>query len=217
MKLTYDYREPADIAEAFIAAKKKNSQMVKEVKTYNVDDEKDEKDFFFKNIIFFTNDRDEKTNKTLKNLNEAIKGTGVKVYPFIAEEIDYKATDTKIKFNDNVNKYVIDEQSNVDTIVITRLGAQDSEECIELIKELQDWGFFVLNPIQAAQKASNKYTSAVLLERYGIPQPKFTLLSKNDIEKGEESLQKKLKRIYKDVGEDEKADKKKEYVVKILD
>ena len=217
MKLTYDYREPADIAEAFIAAKKKNSQMVKEVKTYNVDDEKDEKDFFFKNIIFFTNDRDEKTNKTLKNLNEAIKGTGVKVYPFIAEEIDYKATDTKIKFNDNVNKYVIDEQSNIDTIVITRLGAQDSEECIELIKELQDWGFFVLNPIQAAQKASNKYTSAVLLERYGIPQPKFTLLSKNDIEKGEESLQKKLKRIYKDVGEDEKADKKKEYVVKILD
>ena len=38
------------------------------------------------------------------------------------------------------------------------------------------------------------------MERYGIPQPKFTLLSANDIAKGEESLNKKLKLIYKEVG-----------------
>ncbi len=218
MKKFIDYRDPEIVSEVFKTVNEKlkkelnNQQQINEV----VDDD-DEKDFFFKNIIVFTNDRDSKSNKTLKNLEEAIKGKGVKLYPFVAEEIDYKATDTKIKFNDNVNKYTIDEQSNVDTIVITRLGAQDSDECIELIKELQDWGFFVLNPIQAAQKASNKYTSAVLMERYNIPQPKFTLLSKNDIDKGEESLQKKLKLIYKDIGEDEDADKKKEYVVKILD
>ena len=54
------------------------------------------------------------------------------------------------------------------------------------------------------------------MERYDVPQPKFTLLTKNDIEKGEESLNKKLKNIYSDLGEDEKADKKKEYVVKLL-
>ena len=218
MKKFIDYRDPEIVSEVFKTVNEKlkkelnNQQQINEV----VEDD-DEKDFFFKNIIVFTNDRDSKSNKTLKNLEEAIKGKGVKLYPFVAEEIDYKATDTKIKFNDNVNKYTIDEQSNVDTIVITRLGAQDSDECIELIKELQDWGLFVLNPIQAAQKASNKYTSAVLMERYNIPQPKFTLLSKNDIDKGDESLQKKLKLIYKDLGEDENADKKKEYVIKILD
>lgn len=222
-----DYRDPKVISEVFKVVNKKlkeENKLLLEKENQNSDnliveenDENDEKDFFFKNIIFFTNDRDSKSNKTLKNLEEAIKGKGVKLYPFIAEEIDYKATDKKIKFHDNVNKYTIDVQSNVDTIVITRLGAQDSEECIELIKELQDWGFFVLNPIQAAQRASNKYTSAVLMERYNIPQPKFTLLSANDIAKGEESLQKKLKLIYKDVGEDENADKKKEYVIKILD
>ena len=210
----YNYNNPIDIAEAFSAAKQKAKDKI------IIEDQKNddnENDFFFKNILFFTNDRDSKSNKTLKNLEQAVKGKGVNIYPFVAEEIDYKATDTKIKFNDNVNKYTIDTQSNVDTIVITRLGAQDSDECIELIKEFQDWGFFVLNPIEAAETASNKYTSAVLMERYGIPQPKFTLLSANDIAKGEESLQKKLKLIYKDVGEDEKADKKKEYVVKILD
>ena len=215
MNKTYNYNDPMDIAEALQLAKAKKESQINEAG--KKDDENEEKEFFFKNILFFTNDRDSKSNKTLKNLEQAVKGKGVTIYPFIAEEIDYKATDTKIKFNDNVNKYTIDTQSNVDTIVITRLGAQDSDECIELIKELQDWGFFVLNPIEAAETASNKYTSAVLMERYGIPQPKFTLLSANDIAKGEESLQKKLKLIYKDVGEDEKADKKKEYVVKILD
>ena len=88
---------------------------------------------------------------------------------------------------------------------------------MELIKELQDWGLFVINPIQYAKRASNKYTSSVLLERYEIPQPKFALLQKIDIEEGEESLKKKLELIYDDLGEDEKEDKKKEYVVKILD
>ena len=173
--------------------------------------------YFFKNILIFTNDRDSSTNKTLKNLEQAVKGKGVEIFPFVAEEVDYKATDDKIEWHDNKNKYKVDEQSNIDTIVITRLGAQDSEECMELIKELQDWGFFVLNPIQFAKKASNKYQSAVLMERYEIPQPRFTLISKNDILKGEESLKKKLKVIYPDLGKDEEEDKKKEYVVKILD
>ena len=225
MSKTYNYNDPVDVAEAFKLAQAKREQILEQQKETEENqineagkkDDTDETEFFFKNILFFTNDRDSKSNKTLKNLEQAVKGKGVNIYPFVAEEIDYKATDTKIKFNDNVNKYTIDTQSNVDTIVITRLGAQDSDECIELIKELQDWGFFVLNPIEAAETASNKYTSAVLMERYGIPQPKFTLLSANDIAKGEESLVKKLKMIYKDVGQDEKADKKKEYVVKILD
>ena len=220
IKRNYNYNNPIDIAEAFNKAKTKREKMLSENSISQITEAElpdDNTEFFFKNILFFTNDRDSKTNKTLKNLEQAVKGKGVNIYPFVAKEIDYKATDTKIKFNDNINKYTIDTQSNVDTIVITRLGAQDSDECVELIKELQDWGLFVLNPIESALTASNKYTSAVLMERYGIPQPKFTLLSANDIAKGEDSLNKKLKLIYKDLGQDEKADKKKEYVVKILD
>lgn len=172
--------------------------------------------YFFKNIIFFTNSRDSSKNKTLKNLEDAIKGTDIDVFTFVADEVDYKATDNSINIKDSKTKLKIDKQSNIDTIVIVRLGAQDSELCVECIKELQEWGFFVLNPIQSAKKASNKYSSAVLMERYGIPQPKFTLLTKNDIENGEESLNKKLKNIYDDLGDDKNADKKKEYVVKLL-
>ena len=209
---TYDYRNPFTISEVF-----NNLDKVRMERKLNEAKENENKDYFFKNILFFTNDRDDKSNKTLKNLTAAVKGKDVEIFPFIAEEISYKATDDKIEFKDNKNKYKITEQSNIDTIVITRLGVQDSEECMELIKELQDWGFFVINPIQSAKKASNKYTSSVLLERYEIPQPKFALLTKNDIKDGEESLKKKLKLIYKDLGNNEEEDKKKEYVVKILD
>ena len=210
----FNYRDPIVISEVYENLNKvrKERQEILEAKQ-----QKEEGAYFFKNILFFTNDRDSKSNKTLKNLEDAVKGKDVTIYPFVAEEIDYKATDDKIVFNDNKNKYKITEQSNIDTIVITRLGIQESEECMELIKELQDWGFFVINPVQSAKKASNKYTSAVLMERYEIPQPKFTLISKNDIKDGEESLNKKLKAIYKEVGKDKDKDKELEYVVKILD
>ena len=197
----------------------KNKEVEDKKEENDVEDikEDDPKNYFFKNILFFTNDRREEKNKTLKNLLDAVKNTDIEVLPFVAEEVSYKAKDNKIEFNDKKNKYVIDKQSNIDTIVIVRLGAQDSEECMELIKELQDWGLFVINPIQFAKRASNKYTSSVLLERYEVPQPRFALLQKVDIEEGEESLKNKLKLIYDDLGEDEKEDKKKEYVVKILD
>ena len=174
-------------------------------------------EYFFKNIIFFTNEREESKNKTLKNLKDAIKNTDVNLITFVSEEVDYIANDKKIEIKDTKEKITITDESNIDTIVIARLGAQESEECMECIKELQDWGLFVLNPIQAAKRASNKYASAVLMERYEIPQPKFCLLSKKDIEKGEESLQKKLKLIYKEVGQNKEEDEKREYVVKILD
>jgi len=176
----------------------------------------EDKPYFFKTILFFTNERDSSKNKTLKNLEEAIEGKNIDIVVLVSDEVHYKAMDDKIMINDNKTKYVIDKQSNIDTIAIVRLGAQDSEECMECIKEIQDWGLFVLNPIQPAKRASNKYQSCVLMERYGIPQPKFTLLTKNDVKDGMDSLTKKLKLIYKDADKNEDAENY-EYVVKKLD
>ena len=189
----------------------------KDDKVQTVEMIKRNEEYFFKNIIFFTNEREESKNKTLKNLKDAIKNTDVNLVVFVSEEVDYIATDKKIEIKDSKEKFTITDQSKIDTIVIAGLGAQDSEECMECIKELQNWGLFVLNPIQAAKRASNKYASAILMQRYEIPQPKFCLLSSKDVSKGEESLQKKLKLIYKEVGENKEEDEKREYVVKILD
>lgn len=200
------YMTTSDGVDAFIYDMKKKDVPEAEKPSY-----------FFKNIVVFTNNRNPKENKTLKNIVEAIEGMDINLLPFVADEISYKAYDNKIEFNDTKNKMVIDQESNIDTIVITRLGAQDSNECVELIKELQNWGLFVINPIQYAQKASNKYASAVLMEKYDIPQPRFALLTKRDIDHQSESLNKKLKLIYPSVSEDKDADKEREYVIKILD
>ena len=188
------------------------------------DIKKETNDFFFKNIIFFTNERNPQKNKTLNNLVEAIKDKDITLTVFVADEVSYKAEDDYILIKDSKTKYIIKEQSNIDTICIARLGAQDNEQCVECIKEIQNWGIFTLNPIMAAKRASNKYTSAVLMERYDIPQPKFTLINKSDIESGDDSLVKKLALIYPEVKDLVKSgsqnDKDKldslEYVVKIL-
>ena len=179
----FNYRDPLMISEVYEnldKVRKEKEAKIKEQQILEAQKEKDGK-YFFKNILFFTNDRDAKSNKTLKNLEAAVKDQDVTIYPFVAEEIDYKATDDKIVFNDNKNKYKITEQSNVDTIVITRLGIQESEECMELVKELQDWGFFVINPVQSAKKASNK--SAIILGLVlppvlSSPLPSFKSLSR---------------------------------------
>lgn len=184
-----------------------------------------DKEWFFQNIIFFTNERDSAKNKTLKNLEDAIKTKNVNLVVFVADEVTYKATEKSIEISDTKTSYTIKEQSNIDTVCIVRLGAQDSEQCMQCVKEIQEWGIFTINPIGAAKVASNKYETSVLLEKYDIPQPKFALLTAADIEKGEESLINKLDIIYKGTkerfkSEDNKGKEENEnqkYVVKILD
>lgn len=177
--------------------------------------------YFFENIIFFTNERNSKKNKTLKNLEDAIKDDKINLIVFVAEEVEYKADDNKISIKDKKTEYTIDKQSNVDTICIVRLGAQDSEECCECIKEIQDWGIFTLNPIMAAKRASNKYSSSVLMARYDIPQPRFTLINKMDIDGDDPKklLNEKLSEIYPEIkkAKSDKDTDSLEYVIKILD
>ena len=177
----------------------------------------EENEYFFKNIILFTNERDPKKNKTLNNLLDAIKGKDINLITFVTDEVSYKAEDDYITIKDSKTEYTIKEQSNADTIVIVRLGAQDDMECMEAIKELQNWGLFVINPINRGLVASNKYQSAVLMERYGIPQPRYALLSIDDVSEGMDSLSKKLQVIYPDLKSMSKEKQREcEYVIKLL-
>lgn len=198
----------------FIIAQDEMSKVLLEKKDTKTKSKSSHDKYFFSTILFFTNERNPEKNKTLANLKDAIKNTHISLKVFVAEEVTYEANDSEIKIWDNKESIKIKDESNIDTIVIARLGAQDSEMCCECIKELQEWGLFVINPIQSAKKASNKYQSSVLMQRYKIPQPRFTLLGKDDIKDGMESLSEKLKLIYDNWKED---NKDQEYVVKLLD
>jgi glutathione synthase/RimK-type ligase-like ATP-grasp enzyme len=178
----------------------------------------------FKHIIVFTNDRDPKNNKTLKNILDAVdelKKKKAEIVPelhiFVAAEMVADDREEVIELTDGDEKFTIKDQTNLDTLVFSRLGVQGEDQCEHIVKLLQDRGFLVLNPVQYAALASDKYDTACLLEKGEIPQPKFCLMTK-DILYDEKLYNDSLKEIYPNW--DAKDNDKNEelmFVVKILD
>ena len=178
----------------------------------------------FKHIIVFTNDRDDKNNKTLKNIKEAIatlKKNKADVVPelhvFVAAEMEADDREDEIKLTDGDESFTIHEQSNLDTLIFSRLGVQGEDQCEHIVKLLQDRGFLVLNPVQYAALACDKYQSAVLFKKGEIPQPNFCLMTK-DILYDEKQYNEAMKSVYPEWDEKD-GDKNEElmFVVKILD
>ena len=148
-------------------------------------DHKQELKNIFKHIIVFTNDRDPKNNKTLKNIIDAIdalKKAKCDIIPelhvFIAADIDATDDESEITITDGDEKFVIKDESNIDTLIFSRLGVQDEDQCEHIVQVLQDRGFLVLNPVKYSALACNKYDSAVLFKKGEIPQPRFSLMTK---------------------------------------
>lgn len=178
----------------------------------------------FKHIIVFTNDRDPKNNKTLKNIYDAVDDLKKakcdiipEVHVFVAAEIDADEREEEIKITDGDETLTIKDESNVDTLIFSRLGVQDEDQCEHIVQLLQDRGFLVLNPIKYSALACNKYDSAVLFEKGDIPQPNFCLMTK-DILYDEKLYNSAMKEIYSQWSEKNKdKNEKLTFVMKILD
>jgi len=178
----------------------------------------------FKHIIVFTNDRDEKNNKTLKNIYEAVDNLKKdkceiipEVHVFVAAEMDADEREEEIKITDGDETFTIKDESNLDTLIFARLGVQGEDQCEHIVQLLQDRGFLVLNPVKYSALACDKYESAVLFQKGEIPQPNFTLMTK-DILYDKKIYDKAMKEVYPEWNPDD-PDKNEElsFVVKILD
>lgn len=139
----------------------------------------------FKHIIVFTNDRDTKNNKTLRNIHDAIKRLKKdkseiipELHVFVAAKIQADDETKEIYISDGTEEMKISKESNLDTLVFSRLGVQEEDEAEYIVQLLQDRGFLVLNPVKYSSLACNKYDSAVLFKKGEIPQPRFTLMTK---------------------------------------
>lgn len=178
----------------------------------------------FKHIIIFTNDRDEKNNKTLKNIYEAVENLKKDKCPiipelhvFVAAEIVADEREEEIKITDGDETFLLKEESNLDTLIFARLGVQGEDQCEHIVQLLQDRGFLVLNPVKYAALACDKYESAVLFQKGEIPQPNFTLMTK-DILYDEKQYNKAMKDVYPEWDEkDSDKNEKLMFVIKILD
>lgn len=178
----------------------------------------------FKHIIVFTNDKDPKNNKTLKNIYDAVKELEKskdvvipEVHVFNCENVELADNGKTLTISDADEKMVIKDESNVDTLVFARLSVQNEEKCEHIVRLLQDRGLLVLNPIEPSAVACNKYETAVLLQKHEIPQPNFALMTK-DILYDEKLYEKAMKSIYKewDIHNTDK-NEKLSVVIKILD
>lgn len=177
----------------------------------------------FEHIIIFTNDNDPKNNKTLKNLFDAVKTLKKtadivpEVHVFIAENMTFETDDDNIlSITDGDNTLDFEELNNTNTLVFSRLGVQGEDNCEHVVGMLQDRGFLVLNPVRYSELASNKYDTAVLLQKAGIPQPNFCLMTK-DILYDEKLFMENMKQVYPDWSKDTDKNEDKAVVIKILD
>ena len=202
---------------------KKAAQKKDKLEVSYADDIKEYKNIF-KHIVIFTNDRDPKNNKTLKNIEEAIvnlKKDKCPIIPelhvFVAADIDADEDENKIVITDGDESFTIEKESNLDTLIFSRLGVQDEDQCEHIVKVLQDRGFLVLNPVQYSALACDKYDSAVLFEKGEIPQPRFALMTK-DILYDEKLYNDAMREVYPQ-WDDKDPDKNEQlmFVVKILD
>jgi glutathione synthase/RimK-type ligase-like ATP-grasp enzyme len=182
----------------------------------------DKIDNIFKHIVIFTNDRDPKNNLTLKNLIDAvdtIKKAGKtvpEIHIFVAASVDCDDTETEIKISDEKGEFTIKEESNLDTLIFSRLGVQGEDNCEHVVELLQDRGFLVLNPTKYSALACNKYETACLLKKGNIPQPNFCLMNKEILEDKKLYLE-AMRDVEKDFSEDSDKNEDFKFVVKILD
>lgn len=175
----------------------------------------------FDHIIIFTNSKDPKNNKTLKNILDAIKAVNHKpeLHLFFSDKVSYDENDngSEITIDDGQDKFTIKEANNTNTLVFSRLSVNGEMECEQVVKVLQDRGFLVLNPVRPMQIASNKYDSACLFERGNIPQPRFSLMTKKilyDKEQFDEAMAAVNPKWDPD---NEDNNEKLDFVIKILD
>jgi glutathione synthase/RimK-type ligase-like ATP-grasp enzyme len=182
----------------------------------------DEIENIFKHIVIFTNDRDPKGNLTLKNLYDAVSSlkkagkTVPELHVFVAAKVDCDDTETEITITDDENSFKINEQSNLDTLVFSRLGVQGEDNCEHIVEILQDRGFLVLNPTKYSAVACNKYETACLLKKGGIPQPNFCLMTKEVLSDDKLYLE-ALQDVDSKFSGDPDKDEELKFVVKILD
>lgn len=177
----------------------------------------------FKNIVMFTNSKEPKNNKTLKNIIDAIKavkkssGEEPKLFMFLADEVVFDSDDNNIlSIKDGEEELTFDKENNTDTLVFSRLGVQGEDNCEHIVTMLQDRGFLVLNPVRYSALASNKYDTAMLLQKAEIPQPRFCLMNK-DICYDDKLYKENMKLVYDEWSDDSDKNEELKFVVKILD
>lgn len=122
-------------------------------------------------------------------------------------EFGFKSSDKAIQLYDN-GKHVLtlDNNDTKETLILMRSG-YCKPQVHEALQIMCDMGFVVLNHPDAVELTSDKYKTAVFLDKIGVKQPKYALVTSADIDKEDhKKLDEKLLSIYKEKIDTEKGE-----------
>jgi RimK family alpha-L-glutamate ligase len=137
-----------------------------------------------------------------------LKNDGVKTYHASPSTLEFNVKPNKIEINDET-KITLTPSDCEHTIVLMRSGY--SEPIIYLLTEISKFGILVINDVESTRISSNKFNTAEMLSKYNIAQPKYCLITKNDVSKDDtKGLEDKINSLYANVDDDTK------FVCKIL-
>jgi len=85
------------------------------------------------------------------------------------------------------NRFTITDKNKIsyninsdNTAIITRRGVIRNTHTKEIVQDLQDSGFFVINTLESISACENKYTTTKILKSAGIPVPRTAIIDKED-------------------------------------
>lgn len=184
--------------------------------------------YWFRTVIVFTGDRSDR-NKTLNNIKSALEyHDEVKLVVLSVKSLKYTIdSDGVVTIDDGSEKLTLDSNSNLDTLIITRLSVLDYSSAVECIAHLSGQGFMVINEPKYMDVACDKYKTSLLFSKYDIPQPRYCLVTSEDVSAGMDSLVERLRLIYPELTDYYAADEEtkksikdkiwsRQYVIKIL-
>ena len=141
---------------------------------------------------------------------KSLRGAAGKLDYADPEKLWYEIKEDKIKVDDGEYRFTLDKKDKEGTIIVVRSGYKNPNVHF-LLSEMIHMGFLVINDPTFVNISNNKYLLGMLLKKHNIPQPKFVLVSNQDISKEDDKpLQEKLKKLYRNIDNDTK------FVCKIL-
>lgn len=145
------------------------------------------------------------------NSIKLLKNEGIKTYYADPRKMDFKTANNKITLFGEDGKVIdLTSSSSTDTIILMRSG-YSMPVVKAFLKEVEKLEILIINNAEPVEISSDKYLTAKMLESNGLLQPKFVLVTSDDVSKEDTSkLDKKLLTIYK------KADDTNKFVCKIL-
>lgn len=120
----------------------------------------------------------------------------------------FKSNDSSIQlYNDGKHVLTLDKTKDPkETLILMRSGYA-KPEVHEALQIMCNMGIVVMNDPEAVELTSDKYKTAVFLDKYNIKQAKYVLVTSSDIDKEDhKKLDEKLLNIYKEKIDTEKGE-----------